>query len=331
MAALAETVAAGGPESSGALNDLIAQLWPNINVAGCRMIKEIVEPMLASMLPGPLSSLHFVKLDLGPVPIRVSRVGVLRTPTGGIQLDMDVVWQGKCDIDLDGTMIPKLVWCRRAVSPWASNYADGLRNSTGCRARPAQRQTLRPPRPPHQYNPLGKSSLAGAMSDLKPISHCEPQIGAAQVAFINTPSLKLDFTGAADIADLSLVKATVRNVILGVINSMAVLPNRYLVKLDANTDFFKTYLPHIGVLRLTVVGAHGLEVPKGKESSGGGATGKISKLLAKVGIKDTPDCYCKVKVGAESEWRTSTKSDSYTPEWNETHDFLVSDFDQTIR
>lgn len=72
------------------------------------MVKEMVEPMLASMLPGPLSSLHFVKLDLGPVPLRISRVDVLRTEQGGIKLDMDVDWEGKCDIDLDGTMVPKL-------------------------------------------------------------------------------------------------------------------------------------------------------------------------------------------------------------------------------
>lgn len=110
MTTLVDTLtASGGTESAGFLNDLIAELWPNINVAGCRMIKEIVEPMLASMLPGPLSSLHFVKLDLGTVPIRISKVDVLRTDTGGIKLDMDVVWEGKSDIDLDGTMIPKLV------------------------------------------------------------------------------------------------------------------------------------------------------------------------------------------------------------------------------
>lgn len=72
------------------------------------MVKEIVEPMFASMLPGPLATLHFVKLDLGPVPLRVSRVDVLRTELGGIKLDMDVDWEGKCDIDLDGKMVPKL-------------------------------------------------------------------------------------------------------------------------------------------------------------------------------------------------------------------------------
>lgn len=72
------------------------------------MVKEIVEPMFASMLPGPLATLHFVKLDLGPVPLRVSRVDVSRTERGGIKLDMDVDWQGKCDVDLDGKMVPKL-------------------------------------------------------------------------------------------------------------------------------------------------------------------------------------------------------------------------------
>lgn len=72
------------------------------------MVKEIVEPMFASMLPGPLATLHFVKLDLGQVPLKVSRVDVHRTEQNGIKLDMDVDWQGKCDFDLDGKMVPKL-------------------------------------------------------------------------------------------------------------------------------------------------------------------------------------------------------------------------------
>lgn len=94
--------------SQGFLNDLIAQLWPNINVAGCRMAKEIIEPMFASMLPGPLASLHFVKLDLGPVPLKASRVDVIKTGNGGINLDMDVSWHSKSDFELVGSMVPKL-------------------------------------------------------------------------------------------------------------------------------------------------------------------------------------------------------------------------------
>lgn len=67
------------------------------------------------------------------------------------------------------------------------------------------------------------------------------QIGAAQVAFVNPPTLKLDFTDAANIADCFLIEKTVRNTILGIISGMAVLPNRFLVKMDNNVDYFKVF------------------------------------------------------------------------------------------
>lgn len=101
---------------------------------------------------------------------------------------------------------------------------------------------------------------------------------------------------------------------------MAVLPNRFLVKLDNSNDYFRTYQPHLGVVRLTVERAIGIAGPK---KSG------AKRFLAKI-VKDVPDCYCKVTVGAEEEWRTSTKKNDHDPEWNETHDFLVADFDQNI-
>jgi Ca2+-dependent lipid-binding protein len=80
------------------------------------MVKEIVEPILASTLPGPLSSLRFTKVDLGQEPIRISEVDVHKTQNGGIKLDMDIVWDGKSDIDLEGSLIPKLVTLRAACN-----------------------------------------------------------------------------------------------------------------------------------------------------------------------------------------------------------------------
>jgi Ca2+-dependent lipid-binding protein len=147
------------------------------------------------------------------------------------------------------------------------------------------------------------------------------KIGAAQVAFINPPSVKLDFTDAANIADLWIIEKCVRNCIQSVISGMAVLPNRFLVKLDPKTDYFKAYQPHHGFVRLTIEKGTGIVAPK--KSSG------MSRLLAKV-VKDIPDCYVKVNVGAEAEWRTSTQKNSTEPVWNETHDFLVADFEQAI-
>jgi hypothetical protein len=110
MASLVDKLtASGGTESAGFLNEIIAQLWPNIAVAGSRMAKEIVEPMFASMLPGPLATLRFVKLDLGTVPMRISAVEVHKIDDRGIKLDMDVDWDGRCDIELDGKMVPRVV------------------------------------------------------------------------------------------------------------------------------------------------------------------------------------------------------------------------------
>lgn len=146
------------------------------------------------------------------------------------------------------------------------------------------------------------------------------KIGAAQVAFINPPTLKLDFTDAANIADFSIIDRCVRKVILNIIKSMAVLPNRFLVKLDSSNDYFKTFQHHLGVIRLTVGTATGVTGPKKS-----GAKRFFEKL-----VKDVPDCYCDVTVGAEEEWRTSTAKNSHDPEWNETHDFLVTDYDQCI-
>jgi Ca2+-dependent lipid-binding protein len=151
------------------------------------------------------------------------------------------------------------------------------------------------------------------------------QIGAAQVAFINTPSLALDFTDAANIADFSIIDTTVRKIILGIIESMAVLPNRFLVKMDNNNDYFKTYLPHLGIVRLTIGRATGISAPKKGEKKSG-----LKRLMAKVKLNDVPDCYVKVKVGAEEEWKTSVVDNNTEPEWNETHDFIVTDYEQNI-
>lgn len=78
-------------------------------MAGANITKDVVEPILASTLPGPLSNLRFVKLDLGHVPIRFDHVDVHKTTNEGIKLDMDVDWEGVCDIELDGNLVPKIV------------------------------------------------------------------------------------------------------------------------------------------------------------------------------------------------------------------------------
>lgn len=136
----------------GFINDIVAQLWPHINVAAGKIAKDVVEPILASMLPGPLSSLHFVKLDLGPVPIRFSNVDVHKTTNEAIKLDMDVDWQGKCDIELDGKNVPKIV---SFPSISLGQIATLLNSITGHRTCAAERKAYYLALPLDQYHPSG--------------------------------------------------------------------------------------------------------------------------------------------------------------------------------
>ena len=78
-------------------------------MAAAQIAKDTVEPILASTLPGPLANLKFVKLDLGNVPAKFSNVDVHKTPNDGIKLDMDLNWESACDIELDGSSVPKIV------------------------------------------------------------------------------------------------------------------------------------------------------------------------------------------------------------------------------
>jgi Ca2+-dependent lipid-binding protein len=118
-----------------------------------------------------------------------------------------------------------------------------------------------------------------------------------------------------------LIDDTVRSVILGIINSMFTLPNRFLLKLDPNADYFKTFHYPLGMIRVTVEKAWGF----GEE-----AKSSAKKFFNKL-TRAAPDCYAKVDVGGEPSWKTATKNNTNKPSWNETHDFVVSDFDQAIK
>ncbi|AEO60433.1 hypothetical protein MYCTH_2309630 [Thermothelomyces thermophilus ATCC 42464] len=277
MSSLVQTLtASGGPESPGFLNDLVKQLWPNLAVAVADTIKQSVEPMLDSMLPSPLDTLRFVKIDLGHVPVHLDKVDVHSTENGGIKLDLDLSWDGACDIELDGKMTPKI----------------GVEHV----------------------------KLYGRLSVLLcPLTNVLPCVGALQIAFINKPSLKMTYTDAAGIASLGVIDKALRKVIIDIISSMAVLPNRFLVKLDAANDWFKTYQHPLGVLRLTVESGSNL----------GEDAGETKNLLKRL-VHDVPDCFATVNLSAEPEWRTKTVKNSRHPEWRETHNFLVTDHEQAI-
>lgn len=261
--------AVSGVEHVSFLTEIIHQLWKHINVAGSNMIKEIMEPKFKTMMPGPLASLHFTKLDLGPTPMRMDNIVVHEIKDGCVQFDMDLLWKADCDIQMKADYGVKL----------------GVKS-------------------------IG---LDGRMSILlKPLTDELPIVSAVQYTFINTPELKLEFTGLAQVADLKVIDSTVKQIISETMESMVVLPIRMLYRMDYDCDIREIYRPPIGIVRLTAMKGRGFIIEK--------------RLLAP---DDIPDVYLNVTM-AGKKWRTSVIMDSLEPEWNETSDFLLSDYDQTV-
>lgn len=82
------------------LSDMMDRLWPHINIAGSEMIRETVEPMFKDMMPGPMATLKFTKIDLGKVPMIIDNVVVHDLKDGTVQFDMDISWDSDSDIQL---------------------------------------------------------------------------------------------------------------------------------------------------------------------------------------------------------------------------------------
>lgn len=103
------------------LTKVVEQLWPYLKVALGQTIREAVDPCFEA-LPPPLKTLHFTKVDLGNVPIRMDNIVVHPlTPDGSVQCDIDILWDGDCDLQLKADYLGKLgvrklkIWGRMAV------------------------------------------------------------------------------------------------------------------------------------------------------------------------------------------------------------------------
>ena len=258
------------------LTGIVQQLWPHINKAVCKAVKESVEPSFSDLSIGTLKTLHFTHLDLGMTPVSIDNVVVHdKEQDDSLQkFDMDLVWDGDCNIQLK---------------------ADYL-GSFG----------------------VQKIKFHGRLSVvLSPLLDVMPVVSAAQVCFINAPKFELDFLGIANLADFSLIDNKIRNIISDIINDMLVLPNRMYFKIDPANSFLDTYKPPIGVARVTIVNGTGFQ------ATGGGF------------MKEAHDVYCIVNMGgnnnSKKQWQTSTINNTGTPEWNETKDFLLYDYDQIIQ
>jgi Ca2+-dependent lipid-binding protein len=196
-----------------------------MNIAVSNSIKEMMGPILQD-LPVPI---HFIKLDLGKVPIKTENMFVHRINSKGqerIQIDFDLVWDGECDILLQAT-INKSVKLTFGV----------------------QHIKLK-----------GRFSLL-----LGPLTTDLPVVSAVQYGFTNPPEISLSYAGCVkSLSDkLSFVDSALKSAIDSTLAGMLVLPYRMGMPIDLGTyDYLETYTPPECMLRIGVVQGRGFRILK---------------------------------------------------------------------
>eukprot|EP01064_Diplonema_japonicum_P031334 TRINITY_DN5563_c0_g1_i1.p1 TRINITY_DN5563_c0_g1~~TRINITY_DN5563_c0_g1_i1.p1 ORF type:complete len:1459 (+),score=441.89 TRINITY_DN5563_c0_g1_i1:50-4378(+) len=145
---------------------------------------------------------------------------------------------------------------------------------------------------------------------LRPFVDEMPLCGGVEMAFVNPPTIELDWTGfVGNTMDFSGLQTKVRDIIDSSVASYCVVPNFIAVPMHPSVDPAKLKCPQPeGIMRLTVVGANDLP----STDFGGGC-----------------DPYVQIKVGAQT-WKTKSVQNTTCPQWEETHDFLVYNQDQWV-
>jgi len=150
---------------------------------------------------------------------------------------------------------------------------------------------------------------------LRPYSEKPPFFGGIEVYFVDPPELGFDFTGAANVADINVVKATIQSVILGQLKQLLVVPARIAIDLDPDDRVDDTMLKFpepVGVLRVL------LKSGKGLRAEDFSFTGQR-----------TSDPYVVIEVGQET-WKSPVLHKTTNPTWihENVQDFFVYETEQ---
>ncbi|XP_068102422.1 extended synaptotagmin-3 isoform X2 [Hyperolius riggenbachi] len=143
---------------------------------------------------------------------------------------------------------------------------------------------------------------------LAPLMSDKPFAGAITFFFLRKPHLEINWTGLTNILDIPGVSNLSDAIILDLIASYLVLPNRFTFPLCSNVNAaeLRFPIPH-GVLRLFLYEAENL-IPKDTYLRGM--------------IKGKSDPYAVLRVGTQT-FKSKTIQENLNPLWNEVYEFVV--------
>jgi hypothetical protein len=154
---------------------------------------------------------------------------------------------------------------------------------------------------------------------LAPFIEQLPIVGGVQAAFLDVPTIDLEFVGDASLANSTLIKTQILSAIVGALRQEVVLPNMVAVTLQkALLDrghpmvSFKETFP-LALIRIRIIRASRLR----------GADWSIFTG------RRTSDPYCTIRFGTEKH-KTSVRHKTTDPVWEESFEFLLHDWRQHI-
>lgn len=207
------------------VDHVLEKMWPKVNAAVQKAVKEEFELKVRSKLPSALKSMEIERFSFGDEHLKVRHVEVWDAPCLTSELDrrgVEIHIRIAMDSELDITLRIGLL-------------------SAG----------------------ISKLSLVGTLViRLDPLLKDIPIVGGIVVYFLDPPTIDLTFSGIAQIADSSLVAHRVRSTIESLVAGSIVLPNTVchsLAKNEAEVDTAMMRDPKPqGVLRVTALKAEGL-------------------------------------------------------------------------
>mmetsp|Transcript_63784 Transcript_63784/g.201736 ORF Transcript_63784/g.201736 Transcript_63784/m.201736 type:complete len:703 (+) Transcript_63784:44-2152(+) len=262
------------------LNGILKKLWPYYDTAICRIIKESVEPILDQYRPPGITYMGFHTLTFGTSPFVIDgmRYHEAEGDKDDVTLELDFRWAGASKIIL-------------AVDVMGIRLVPQIRN-------------LR---------------LYGTFRIiLKPLCDTIPCFGGL-VASMSAPPIiqyKLDFgdislMSVATKPAIGLVRMFVDDLILNILTSMLVWPNRIVIPILGN-EFLPKGEESLTELELRVKGYARVKVVK-------------IEGLPRMDTFGKTDGYCELQIRSSRTIRTKTVKSNLNPVFDEEFDMLVEE------
>jgi len=140
---------------------------------------------------------------------------------------------------------------------------------------------------------------------MKPLVTKIPLIGALQIFFLKPPEIDFNLTNVANFLDFPAFKEPLLKVVIEILSSMMVLPNKFPLKLISGiSDVLLNFPEPKGVIKLNLIEANNLE--------------------KKDGLLGNSDPYAIITVGSDT-FTSKTINSTTKPIWNFNCKFIIED------